>query len=100
MPEFQYHRLADCPTGISVSVENHMRLGRRPEGSQALISKFHQGITGTIMNYRHIYHAGNFADVLKHAVLAHDQFLKTRPGHKMAGKRPVLTPNPFAMARR
>ena len=23
------------------------------------------------MNYRHIYHAGNFADVLKHAVLAH-----------------------------
>jgi 23S rRNA (adenine2030-N6)-methyltransferase len=22
------------------------------------------------MNYRHIYHAGNFADVLKHAVLA------------------------------
>jgi 23S rRNA (adenine2030-N6)-methyltransferase len=23
-----------------------------------------------IMNYRHIYHAGNFADVLKHAVLA------------------------------
>ena len=21
------------------------------------------------MNYRHIYHAGNFADVLKHAVL-------------------------------
>jgi 23S rRNA (adenine2030-N6)-methyltransferase len=25
---------------------------------------------GKIMNYRHIYHAGNFADVLKHAVLA------------------------------
>jgi 23S rRNA (adenine2030-N6)-methyltransferase len=22
------------------------------------------------MNYRHAYHAGNFADVLKHAVLA------------------------------
>lgn len=22
------------------------------------------------MNYRHIYHAGNFADVLKHAVVA------------------------------
>ncbi|MDY6963195.1 MAG: 23S rRNA (adenine(2030)-N(6))-methyltransferase RlmJ, partial [Pseudomonadota bacterium] len=22
------------------------------------------------MNYRHIYHAGNFADVLKHAVLS------------------------------
>ena len=22
------------------------------------------------MNYRHIYHAGNFADVVKHAVLA------------------------------
>ena len=22
------------------------------------------------MNYRHIYHAGNFADVFKHAVLA------------------------------
>ena len=22
------------------------------------------------MNYRHIFHAGNFADVLKHAVLA------------------------------
>jgi 23S rRNA (adenine2030-N6)-methyltransferase len=26
--------------------------------------------TAAIMNYRHIYHAGNFADVLKHAVLA------------------------------
>jgi len=26
--------------------------------------------TSTTMNYRHIYHAGNFADVLKHAVLA------------------------------
>ena len=25
--------------------------------------------TGPAMNYRHIYHAGNFADVLKHAVL-------------------------------
>lgn len=25
---------------------------------------------GTHMNYRHIYHAGNFADVLKHVVLA------------------------------
>jgi 23S rRNA (adenine2030-N6)-methyltransferase len=25
---------------------------------------------GSCMNYRHIYHAGNFADVLKHAVLA------------------------------
>lgn len=25
---------------------------------------------GKAMNYRHIYHAGNFADVLKHAVLA------------------------------
>ena len=24
---------------------------------------------GTLMNYRHIYHAGNFADVLKHVVL-------------------------------
>lgn len=27
-------------------------------------------VWGTDMNYRHIYHAGNFADVLKHAVLA------------------------------
>src|SRR5262245_19212999 len=26
--------------------------------------------TSPTMNYRHIYHAGNFADVLKHAVLA------------------------------
>src|SRR5262249_42757440 len=27
-------------------------------------------LSGLAMNYRHAYHAGNFADVLKHAVLA------------------------------
>ena len=33
------------------------------------------------MNYRHIYHAGNFADVLKHAVLALIiEYLKLKPG--------------------
>src|SRR5690606_27313812 len=32
-------------------------------------SSSHQGALSR-MNYRHIYHAGNFADVLKHAVLA------------------------------
>ena len=32
------------------------------------------------MNYRHAYHAGNFADVLKHAVLAHIvAYLKRKP---------------------
>jgi len=31
--------------------------------------KLHQ-INGKAMNYRHAYHAGNFADVVKHAVLA------------------------------
>jgi 23S rRNA (adenine2030-N6)-methyltransferase len=33
------------------------------------------------MNYRHAYHAGNFADVLKHAVLALViEYLKRKPG--------------------
>lgn len=33
------------------------------------------------MNYRHIYHAGNFADVLKHAVLTRIvAYLKRKPG--------------------
>jgi len=33
------------------------------------------------MNYRHAYHAGNFADVLKHAVLARIlEYLKKKPG--------------------
>ena len=32
------------------------------------------------MNYRHVYHAGNFADVLKHAALAHIiAYLKRKP---------------------
>lgn len=33
------------------------------------------------MNYRHIYHAGNFADVVKHIVLARTiDYLKRKPG--------------------
>lgn len=33
------------------------------------------------MNYRHVYHAGNFADVMKHAVLARIlDYLKRKPG--------------------
>ena len=33
------------------------------------------------MNYRHVYHAGNFADVMKHAVLARIlDYLKNKPG--------------------
>lgn len=33
------------------------------------------------MNYRHIYHAGNFADVVKHIVLARCiEYLKRKPG--------------------
>ncbi len=33
------------------------------------------------MNYRHIYHAGNFADVVKHIVLARTiEYLKRKPG--------------------
>ncbi|MCO6392745.1 23S rRNA (adenine(2030)-N(6))-methyltransferase RlmJ [Aliihoeflea aestuarii] len=33
------------------------------------------------MNYRHIYHAGNFADVVKHVVLARTiEYLKRKPG--------------------
>lgn len=33
------------------------------------------------MNYRHIYHAGNFADVVKHAVLVRVvEYLKRKPG--------------------
>jgi 23S rRNA (adenine2030-N6)-methyltransferase len=33
------------------------------------------------MNYRHAFHAGNFADVLKHAVLARIlDYLKRKPG--------------------
>ena len=33
------------------------------------------------MNYRHVYHAGNFADVLKHAVLTRIvEYLKQKPG--------------------
>jgi 23S rRNA (adenine2030-N6)-methyltransferase len=36
------------------------------------------------MNYRHIYHAGNFADLLKHAVVT--ELLRT-----MTGARPPLT---------
>nr|WP_316653479.1 23S rRNA (adenine(2030)-N(6))-methyltransferase RlmJ [uncultured Gellertiella sp.] len=38
------------------------------------------------MNYRHIYHAGNFADVLKHAVLA----MLIRYGQKKEGAIRVL----------
>jgi 23S rRNA (adenine2030-N6)-methyltransferase len=33
------------------------------------------------MNYRHAYHAGNFADVVKHAILARIvEYLKRKPG--------------------
>lgn len=33
------------------------------------------------MNYRHVYHAGNFADVVKHAVLTRIlEYLKKKPG--------------------
>lgn len=33
------------------------------------------------MNYRHIYHAGNFADVVKHIILARSiDYLKRKPG--------------------
>ena len=32
------------------------------------------------MNYRHSYHAGNYADVLKHAVLAQITEIKTMFG--------------------
>lgn len=33
------------------------------------------------MNYRHIYHAGNFADVVKHIILARSiEYLKRKPG--------------------
>jgi 23S rRNA (adenine2030-N6)-methyltransferase len=36
---------------------------------------------GHAMNYRHIYHAGNFADVVKHIVLARTiDYLKRKPG--------------------
>ena len=31
------------------------------------------------MNYRHAFHAGNFADVVKHAVLARILHLKEKP---------------------
>lgn len=47
-----------------------MALGRGPEDQPRLISKNHEDINGARMNYRHIYHAGNAADVLKHIVLA------------------------------
>jgi 23S rRNA A2030 N6-methylase RlmJ len=35
------------------------------------------------MNYRHSYHAGNFADVLKHAVLAQIITYLKLSGHKL-----------------
>lgn len=38
---------------------------RTRSNNETVISK-----EGTIVNYRHAFHAGNFADVLKHAVLA------------------------------
>jgi len=36
---------------------------------QPLATDFATFIVGIIMNYRHLYHAGNFADVMKHCVL-------------------------------
>ncbi len=38
--------------------------------TEALLTEAGGGCSTAIMNYRHAYHAGNFADVLKHAVLA------------------------------
>src|SRR5271170_557463 len=39
-----------------------------PVARRRLLSR--RCIRRSIMNYRHIYHAGNFADVFKHAILA------------------------------
>jgi 23S rRNA (adenine2030-N6)-methyltransferase len=50
--------------------------GGRPPGSREA--------PGDVMNYRHVYHAGNFADLLKHAVL-------TELLRRLTGPRPPLT---------
>src|SRR5690606_34010924 len=41
-----------------------------PQKARFAVHQIYSSGTAVIMNYRHIYHAGNFADVLKHAVLA------------------------------
>jgi 23S rRNA (adenine2030-N6)-methyltransferase len=46
-----------------------MQAARADQPLPATLTKIIQ-TSATLMNYRHIYHAGNFADVLKHAVLA------------------------------
>ena len=69
--------LTEGPQGLrdlSESLRAHVsaRLGRRP--AAALTGRGaacgDSGRDGPIMNYRHAFHAGNFADVMKHAVLA------------------------------
>jgi 23S rRNA (adenine2030-N6)-methyltransferase len=42
----------------------------RPQKATFAAHQYFSIETAATMNYRHIYHAGNFADVLKHAVLA------------------------------
>lgn len=39
------------------------------------------GLSGPTMNYRHAFHAGNFADVMKHIILTRlIEYLKLKPG--------------------
>src|SRR5690606_1056083 len=72
---------AEVPDGRACPPRIRGRVGRsrpRRRGAHRFSDPARRRIA---MNYRHAFHAGNFADVLKHAVLARIiDYLKRKPG--------------------
>src|SRR5690606_35947573 len=83
---FALLRAADVPGRAHRAAVPHQQMGgERPElrlcrGVRRLRGDHPDGAGETRVNYRHAFHAGNFADVMKHIILVRlIEYLKLKP---------------------